>query len=263
MNRPRQNVVEQARRLAAEMPSEMIETLADAIEAWHDRDLNMVLAAVPQAYYRALASELLAAWRAAGPEVTPQAVAWALSAAAAAERARREEQSVELVWTGPGPHAVPLRHTEQALLQLIDAAASRLLVVSYAVYKVRRVGEALARAADRGVDLRIVIEAPDRTQGQNVHAALRSLGPAVASRSRVFLWPQERRPVDDAGNRGVLHVKCAVADGVRLFVSSANLTEHAFTLNMELGLLVTGGPLPMQVEAQFDRLIAAGVLAEP
>jgi phosphatidylserine/phosphatidylglycerophosphate/cardiolipin synthase-like enzyme len=56
-------------------------------------------------------------------------------------------------------------------------------------------------------------------------------------------------------------VKCAVADGRSLFLSSANLTEYAFTINMELGLLVTGGPLPGQVEEQFDRLIGTGVLA--
>jgi hypothetical protein len=31
-------------------------------------------------------------------------------------------------------------------------------------------------------------------------------------------------------------------------------------INMELGLLVTGGPLPGQVEEQFDRLIGTRVL---
>jgi phosphatidylserine/phosphatidylglycerophosphate/cardiolipin synthase-like enzyme len=51
-----------------------------------------------------------------------------------------------------------------------------------------------------------------------------------------------------------------VVFGRCLFLSSANLTEYAFTVNMELGLLVMGGPLPCQVEEQFDRLIAAGVL---
>lgn len=40
-----------------------------------------------------------------------------------------------------------------------------------------------------------------------------------------------------------------------MFLSSANLTEYAFSVNMELGMLVTGGPLPAQVEEQFDRLI--------
>jgi hypothetical protein len=47
-----------------------------------------------------------------------------------------------------------------------------------------------------------------------------------------------------------------------LFVSSANLTEYAFTLNMELGLLLTGGESPKQVERHFERLIAAGQLTK-
>jgi len=36
-------------------------------------------------------------------------------------------------------------------------------------------------------------------------------------------------------------MKCAVADGEWLFLSSANLTQQAFTINMELGMLVRGG----------------------
>ena len=43
---------------------------------------------------------------------------------------------------------------------------------------------------------------------------------------------------------------------------AANLTEQAFTINMELGLLLTGGTLPGQVEEQFDRLIGTGILEE-
>jgi hypothetical protein len=45
-----------------------------------------------------------------------------------------------------------------------------------------------------------------------------------------------------------------------VLLSNANLTEYAFTINMELGLLVTGGPLPGQVEEQFDRLIGLSTL---
>ena len=52
-----------------------------------------------------------------------------------------------------------------------------------------------------------------------------------------------------------------VADGHWLFLSSANLTEYALSLNMELGVLIRGGPLPRQVEDHFSGLIAAGELA--
>jgi phosphatidylserine/phosphatidylglycerophosphate/cardiolipin synthase-like enzyme len=61
----------------------------------------------------------------------------------------------------------------------------------------------------------------------------------------------------------VLHVKCAAADGRWLFLSSANLTVYAFTPNMELGVLITGGPLPGQVERHLGRLIGTGVLRKP
>jgi phosphatidylserine/phosphatidylglycerophosphate/cardiolipin synthase-like enzyme len=45
-----------------------------------------------------------------------------------------------------------------------------------------------------------------------------------------------------------------------MFLSSANLTEYAFTINMELGLLVTGGTLPERVQRHFERLVTAGTL---
>jgi phosphatidylserine/phosphatidylglycerophosphate/cardiolipin synthase-like enzyme len=77
----------------------------------------------------------------------------------------------------------------------------------------------------------------------------------------VYLWPTEGRSKGGTGRPGILHVKCAVADGRWLFLSSANLTEYAFSINMELGVLVTGGSTPGQVEAHFGRMIESGVLA--
>jgi phosphatidylserine/phosphatidylglycerophosphate/cardiolipin synthase-like enzyme len=262
MGTERQAVAEQARRLAVELPPAMAELLAEAVEQCGGADAGAVLAAVPQPHYRALASDFLAAWRSSFPGLGAQAVAAALSTAVAAEHARREGQSVELVWTGPDTHVVPLRHTEQVLLQVIDAARERLLVVSYAVYKIPRIGEALARAAGRGVALQVVVEGAHRHDGLDVYDRLRALGEGVATRACVYLWPLDCRARDEAGSQGVLHVKCAVADGRWLFLSSANLTENAFTLNMELGVLVRDEGLATQVEHHFDKLVGAGLLAK-
>jgi phosphatidylserine/phosphatidylglycerophosphate/cardiolipin synthase-like enzyme len=44
-----------------------------------------------------------------------------------------------------------------------------------------------------------------------------------------------------------------------MLISSANLTEYAMTLNMEMGLLVRGGPLPGQVQSHLTRLVEKGV----
>ena len=45
-----------------------------------------------------------------------------------------------------------------------------------------------------------------------------------------------------------------------LLITSANLTEFALSLNMELGLLICGGELPGQVRQHFERLIGVGAL---
>jgi phosphatidylserine/phosphatidylglycerophosphate/cardiolipin synthase-like enzyme len=53
-----------------------------------------------------------------------------------------------------------------------------------------------------------------------------------------------------------------VADGSHLFLSSANLTDQAFTINMELGLLIRGGRLPGQVEHHIQQLIDQGIFVK-
>jgi hypothetical protein len=118
MSRNHQAVVDQALRLAAEMPRAMAESLADAIErgvgsSWVSAR-TAILQGISQPHYRALASEFLDAWQTTAPDLSPQAVSLALHAAAASEQANRQRQSVELVWTGPATQGMPLRQTEQA-----------------------------------------------------------------------------------------------------------------------------------------------------
>ncbi len=84
----------------------------------------------------------------------------------------------------------------------------------------------------------------------------------MAGCSSVYYWPPEERPLGENGKVGILHVKCAVADGEWLFLSSANLTRQAFTINMELGMLLRGGTIPVRVEQQFERLIQAEQLKQ-
>jgi phosphatidylserine/phosphatidylglycerophosphate/cardiolipin synthase-like enzyme len=122
------------------------------------------------------------------------------------------------------------------------------------------VGKALVRAARRGVRLMVIVETPEKIEGQGEYSTIRALGPEVAACSAVYFWPKENRPVGESQKTGILHVKCAVADGEWLFLSSANLTQQAFTINMELGMLVRGGTMPISVEQQFDRLIESGHL---
>jgi phosphatidylserine/phosphatidylglycerophosphate/cardiolipin synthase-like enzyme len=183
----------------------------------------------------------------------------ALLTASLAEEDRRRSQSIELVWTGPESRLIPVRQTEQVLLELIRGARSRLLVVSYAVYRIGAIRAALCDALDRGVQVRIVldVEDPENVDGYD---PMMAIGRELLSRAEVLFWPTEQRVKDVEGKRGSLHVKCVAADAERLFISSANLTQQALRLNMELGVLITGGGLAGRIREHFAELAARGVL---
>lgn len=210
--------------------------------------------------FRDAVAEFLAVWRTQAPAVPPEGVALALLAAAEGAEQQRRSQTVELVWTGPDSHIIPLRRTDRALLQVIDESHSQLTIVSFAVYKIEAIARAIVAAAQRGVKIGICLETPEASQGRVAFDTLRGLGEEVVQRAQIYIWPADQRPQSVQGRTGSLHAKVAVADSRLMLISSANLTEYAMTLNMELGVLVRGGLLPERVQAHFEHLISSGVL---
>jgi phosphatidylserine/phosphatidylglycerophosphate/cardiolipin synthase-like enzyme len=256
-------IVESAYALACSLPTSSVESVAAAVLACSDGTLRAeVNRRLPHHQHRDMVLNFIEQWRTNAPEVDPRTVAVALQTAALSVQRRRDSQSVELVWTGPDVQGDPFRRTEQAILQLLDAAKERITLVSFAVYSIPNIAKALISAATRGVQLTVIIETPDKLKGENEYSTLRALGKGVADCSTVYYWPKEKRSLSESGKPGILHVKCAVADDEWMFLSSANLTQQAFTINMELGVLVRGGTMPRSVQTQFDLLIKSGKLKE-
>ena len=54
-----------------------------------------------------------------------------LMGASAAYHHAKAEQEIELVWTGPSSKLIATRKTEQALLQVIEAAERKLFMTSF------------------------------------------------------------------------------------------------------------------------------------
>lgn len=249
--------------LTEALPEGAIHPLADAIAAvpegaWpalHGAATRVL--AAPQ--YREQVGAFVAAWQAQAPAVPPAAVALALQAAATTLSRERRAQTIELVWTGPAS-GQPLRRTAQVLQTVIDEARHELLIVSFAVYDIPEIGAALVRAAQRGVAIRLVIESPQASAGKVAYDGLAAFGPEIAAHAAIYRWPLEQRQRDSEGRHGALHAKCAIADGATMLISSANLTRYALDLNMELGLLVRGGPLPLAVDRHMRALIDQGFL---
>ena len=266
MNAGQDKLLEVAVLLAARLPVEVLGIVARAVSespsAASPAARTRINQEVPHPYYRDIATDFLNVWRNAAADMSPQQVAAILLTAAKAEQIHRKSQTVELVWTGPETDAGAFRRTEQAILQVLDSAQQRITLVSYAVYAIPNICEALVRAARRQVQIRVIVETPNLLEGKNEYDTIQALGADVASCAAVYYWPEDQRGVADSGKVGILHVKCAVADGEWLFLSSANLTQQAFTINMELGILVRGGTMPSRVEQQFERLIQSGQLKQ-
>ena len=257
-------LAQEIRRTVSDLPYDLAVGLADvlsktALDDWTQRR-STALAAFSQPALRQRVDALLSTWQTYDPEAEADGVALAILSSAAAEAFQREQQRVELVWTGPNAPNTPLRHTGQVLQQVIDAAQRDLLVVSFAVYNIGVVVQALVAAAERGVRLRICLEAPEPGGQRLAYDTLAALGPEVGHLAQLYIWPLDQRPVGPGGKPASLHVKCAVADGDTLFISSANLTKYAMALNMELGVLIKGGELPGRVASHFERLIENGTL---
>ncbi len=187
--------------------------------------------------------------------ISREELAGRLLGACTAYQSARAAQSIELVWTGPPSALVATRKTEQALLQVIDAAESRLFLTSFVAYNVASILQALKNAVARGVQVSVLLEASDQHGGTISVDAIGSMKLALPS-ARMLSWAEKR----DGFEGGKVHAKCAVADERICFISSANLTSHAMEKNMEAGLLITGGPVPLSLHRHLDALRTTGVI---
>ncbi|MCB0132377.1 MAG: DISARM system phospholipase D-like protein DrmC [Caldilineaceae bacterium] len=259
-------LTEHAALIADTLTGEQVYSLAGAISSPqpgpHPGLAQRCYDAVPQLEFRPLVRMLLQTWQTSAPRVSGESVAYLLLGAAASTQRVRVKQRVELIWTGPATNNIPLRRTEQALLETINAAQTSLLIVSFAVYLLESIADAVLAAGRRGVAVDICVESATRDGGANRFDPVRALGPQICRVASIYAWPLGKRSRAENGDVGALHAKCAVADRRLLFISSANLTGHAMDVNMELGVLIHGGRQPGQAADHFRSLIESGQLAE-
>lgn len=192
--------------------------------------------------------QLVDAWRAT--TVTANELASMLVAAGHVFTKTQKEQSTELVWTGPTTPFVSARRTEQALLQVINAASSTLFITSFVAYDFSSIVRALNVANDRGVLVSMLLESSQDHGGSisiDVIGKMRTLVPSA----RLYAWIDK----NEEFSGGRVHAKVALADRAVCFITSANLTGHAMEKNMEAGVLITGGQIPKLLDVHLRTLV--------
>ena len=187
-------------------------------------------------------------------------VAAAVRAAARTAQHVRGDQQVDLVWTGPTSEEFAARRTDVVLHQVIRAATHEIVLMSYASYDLPEVADTLIVQLERGITLRFLFETTEdsdgrfRTDGKDIFGHLADHGNV-----HFYRWPLDQRPTRGSAV-AAMHAKVALADDHTMLVTSANLTDNAMRLNMELGLHIRGGPLPVALNDHFHRLLHDGVI---
>ncbi|MCS7050566.1 MAG: DISARM system phospholipase D-like protein DrmC [Thermomicrobium sp.] len=251
-----------AAELAAAIHPDRIAAAADAVAALESVDqFERLRPAFGPKADQALVDRFRSCWQAA-PEVLPQAVSAAFRASAHVVSMMMESrESLELVWTGPKTGLIPMRQTEQVLLEVIGTARSDLFLVTYVFHRASSVVSALNAAVARGVALSILLESSTEHGGTVRGDGIEAVREAVPGAS-VFVWSAEARKAEGGAVSAAVHAKCVVADGRLAFITSANLTTAALERNMELGMLIRGGAAPEKLRQHLVALVNMRVIAK-
>ncbi len=131
------------------------------------------------------------------------------------------------------------------LLSAIGSAETSVRITNAYFVPDPQLLDALEAAARRGVDVSLIL--PGRTDSWlTFHAGRRNYARLLRAGVKVY----ERRGV-------ILHSKTALIDGVWATVGSTNLDWRSFLHNHELNAVVLGAEFGSQVQAMFERDLAA------
>lgn len=242
-------------------------TLEDIAEGFENFDItklysskNKILSSIHDSELRKSINILINKLTDSTNNINSISIALAIRSAILVKQHESSYETIETIWTGPDSDIIPLRRTDMALTQLINSAKKELLIVTYTVYKIDKLIEAIEDALNRNVNVHFILEDQKKFQ-QNIDSLKNKFGNYIKNKSKFYIWPKPVRPFDN-DNKACLHVKCAVADDKMLFLSSANLTKSAMNLNMELGVLITGGEQPKNIVRHFNAFINNNILIQ-
>lgn len=231
--------------LKAFPPTATAEFVLHRLPATNNADLSFLMSSVVQE---------------ATGKMSWEALAWALSITFNSYHRWQARQHIELLWSGPSPTGqIPARRIDQALYDLIAHAEREILLVTFAAAKIERLTGELWKAAQRGVQIRLILEFEQSSEGQLSYDAMNAFPQALLTAAEVYHWPVEKRERNQAGRPGKLHAKVAVVDDSAL-VSSANLTDDAFNRNLEVGILVANPEFLLSTKTYVQSLIAEKTL---
>ena len=153
------------------------------------------------------------------------------------------EEKVELVVTAPNSFAIKTRTTLGAINEVLESAQKSIIMTGYSVSEyVSDFLDTVIAKSQKGIVVRLYINKVDN------QASLEKL---LRYKSR-FLQIYNYTNADD--KMSALHAKILSVDGKRTLISSANLSYHGMSGNIELGCLVESKKIGKQMDDLFQQL---------
>jgi len=154
----------------------------------------------------------------------------------------------ELVYTAPRGIPCPGRRTQDVIIELIRDARTDIVLLGYLMtVGAGPVVRELYGARERGVQVLIVANSEEMLRD-----GLGRLWPSGHLRPALYYRP------DLTEDLSSMHAKTLIVDAQRMLVTSANMTSHGLSKNIELGVLVEGRAC-RDARELIARLIEAGV----
>ncbi|MBK7642785.1 MAG: cardiolipin synthase ClsB [Planctomycetes bacterium] len=142
-------------------------------------------------------------------------------------------------------------HMRHAYLRAIRRAEKTISIMNAYFIPDRGLRRAFARAARRGVSVRVIV--PSTTDVQAVRYASRHLyGALMKAGVRIFEWPG-----------AMMHAKCGVIDEVWSTIGSYNLDKRSLLHNLEVALVVIDSKVGEELGAEFAGQLARCAEVDP
>lgn len=170
---------------------------------------------------------------------------------------------LDLVVTGPATSGAANRDTSVVVSDLFRNAKATVLLAGYAVYGGRRVFQALGERMQSVPSLKVKMFLDiSRKHGDTstseeivkrfVHNFRTTEWPVHVALPEIYYDP--RSLLTQRVDRAVLHAKCIVIDGEKVFISSANFTEAAHHRNVEVGIVLHSAGAAERLSRFFETL---------
>ena len=158
----------------------------------------------------------------------------------------KNSEKIELVVTAPDTFKIKAKKTKDVVEQLIKSAEKSIFLTGYSVsdYFAGMLDEIIAKS-QKGVYVRFYVNDIDKHK--------ESLDRMLAYQGKYLQFFEYEKQLDD--KMAASHAKILTVDSEKALVSSANLSYHGLSGNVEMGFLVESHQKAKQIEELLNQLI--------